>query len=199
MTQLILPAVRELTSEDDSVTITDPFGPIADLAAGAGSALMCARANAVGNQSVPEGDPGTIVTWGEAPIDTGAPTKFWNVSHPTRLTAPIDGIYLTLVNLNWGAFPNIADIYYGCYLYKNGASIVDEAFTYEFNGPAIDPAGPADTFGSGSHGLWELVAGDYFEILAYNHNGNGTAVNLVDTRTSQQHYSSFCLILIAPT
>lgn len=159
--------------------------------------MLMARVNAVGNQSIPEGDPGTIVTWGEAVIDTGSPTPFWNVAHPTRLTAPVDGVYLTLVNLNWDVFPNIADEYYGCYLYKNGASTILEQFTYEFNAPVVSPTSPADTFGTGSHGIWELNAGDYFEILAYNHNGSFTTQNLIDTRPTQQHYSSFCLILLS--
>jgi len=159
--------------------------------------MMMCRANAVGNQTIVEGDPGTIVTWGEAVIDTGSPTPFWSVAHPTRLTAPVDGVYLTQVNLNWNAFPDIADIYYGCYLYKNGADIHTEQFTYEFNGPAIDPAAPSDTFGTGSHGIWTLNAGDYFEILAYNHNGSLVAIDLIDARPGFQHYSSFCLILLS--
>jgi hypothetical protein len=161
------------------------------------SAMMMARVNAVGNQTIVEGDPGTIVTWGEASIDTGSPTAFWTVAHPTRLTAPVAGVYLLITNLNWATFPNIADIYYGCYLYKNGADIFTEQFTYEFNGPAIDPSAPSDTFGSGSHQIWQLSAGDYFEILAYNHNGNLTAVDLIDARPASQHYSSWTMILLS--
>ena len=36
MTELILPAIRKLTSVDDTVTITDPTGPTADLSTSAG-------------------------------------------------------------------------------------------------------------------------------------------------------------------
>lgn len=165
----------------------------------AGSSLMAARVNIVGNQSIAQGDPGAIVTWGEAPIDNGTPTSFWTAGHPTRLTAPVNGIYLSMPTLQWDVPANAGDIFVGTYLYLNGASIILEHFLYEFdNSEANATVGDASyNLPAGHHGLFQLNAGDYLELLAYNHNPGGPARNLIDLRPTQNHYASWSLILVS--
>lgn len=179
-----------------------PFLGASTVAAPVGVSLMAARVNIVGNQSIPTGDPGQIVTWGEAPIDTGSPTSFWSNTHPTRLTAPINGIYLPIVNLEFDTIPALTNL--GCYLYKNGASTALEEYLYEFNSLSLHYAVDSYSLQAGHHNLFTLAAGDYLEVLAYVNNVAGVPanVNLIDLRGGAgpgnlNHYSSFGLICVA--
>lgn len=159
--------------------------------------LMAVRVNIVGNINIPEGDPGVFVTWGEAPLDTGSPTPFWNSGTPLRLTAPVSGHYLSIGNLEWGLVgAGNAPAYTGHYLYLNGTP--SPSYLYEFNTAEPD-IGVAYNLNGGSHGIIHLNAGDYLETLAYNFNQGGAARNLIDLRPTENHYASWSLILVAAT
>lgn len=169
---------------------------------GAGSlsnpGLMAARVNIVGNLNIPEGDPGVRVSWGEAPVDTGTPTPFWNATNPTRLTAPVDGIYLSLGNLEWDQLAAAnAPAYVGTYLYKNGTASPNFFYEYNTAEAAVDNVARPYNLTGGSHGIFSMNAGDYFEILAYNFNEGNAARNLIDLRPTQNHYCSWQMILVS--
>lgn len=161
--------------------------------------LMAARVNIVGSINVPEGDPGTFVTWGEAVVDTGTPSPFWNPATPLRLTAPVNGIYMDLVNLEWSTLALASQPgYVAVYLYKNGAA--SPAYFYDVN--TAEPqggSGPPYNLTGVTHGIFPMNAGDYWEILAYNNNAGGVARQLIDLRPTENHYSSFSMILVGTT
>jgi hypothetical protein len=159
--------------------------------------LMAARVNIVGAINIPEGDPGTLVAWGESIVDTGTPTPFWSNAHPTRLTAPANGVYLTLGNLEWSVLgAGNAPAYVGTYLYKNGTPT--PGYFYEYNN-AEPNIGVSYNLTAGSHSVFPMQAGDYMEILAYNFNNGGAARSLIDLRPAENHYSSFAMILVGTT
>lgn len=163
------------------------------------SGLMAARVNITGSINIPEGDPGTFITWGEAVVDTGSPTPFWNAATPLRLTAPVNGVYMDLVNLEWSTLALASQPgYVAVYLYKNGAA--SPAYFYDVN--TAEPqggSGPPYNLTGVTHGIFPMNAGDYWEILAYNNNAGGTTRQLIDLRPTENHYSSFSMILVGLT
>lgn len=161
--------------------------------------LMWASVEISGAFAITDSTNGNIVTWHDAIDDTGSPTPFFNSLHPTRMTAPISGYYLSLGNLEFDAIP--VDTNLGCYLYKNGATGLN--FSYEFNTRTIlsaDGAGSASyNLQGGTHGVFFLNAGDYLELLAYVQPSTGVTfpVHLIDLRPTQNHFSKWSLICLA--
>ena len=164
------------------------------------STMLMARVNIVGAQSITTGGNGQVVVWGEAPIDTGSPAPFFNIANPTRLTAPVTGDYFVFANLEFDILNEQTNL--GCYLFKNGHSDPN-AFLYEFNsGPVLSASGVGSnsyTLQGGQHNIWSLNAGDYLELVAYVQASAGVpgTLNLIDLRATQNHYSSFGMILLS--
>lgn len=134
--------------------------------AGITTGIMAAQVQLVGDFSITKGDPGTAVVWSTATYDTGSPTPFWNNATPKRLTAPVNGLYMSCIDPIWDAQGNgIEDSQHAVYLYKNTETIT---VTTSYAKASSFPDGTSH-FGwpAQVHGVFALNAGDYFICNAY--------------------------------
>lgn len=159
--------------------------------------LMWASVQINGAQNITDSANGNVVTWNSAIFDSGTPTPFWSNVNPTRMTAPINGYYLSVGNLEFDVTSVLTNM--GCYVYKNGATGLN--FEYEFNQISVANADGVGsyTLHGGSHGVLTLNAGDYLELLAYVRPTTGVSFPfaLIDLRPAQNHYSKWSLICLA--
>ena len=159
--------------------------------------LMWASVQINGAQNITDSANGNVVTWNSAIFDSGTPTPFWSNAHPTRMTAPVNGFYLSLGNLEFDVTNVLTNM--GCYVYKNGATGLN--FEYEFNQISVANADGVGsyTLHGGTHGVLTLNAGDYLELLAYVRPTAGVAFpfQLIDLRPAQNHYSKWSLVCLA--
>jgi hypothetical protein len=174
-------------------------------AAVAASAVQACRLQLVNDFVVTCGDPGTVIVWSGAVFDTGSPSPFWNPAHPKRMTAPVDGYYLSFFHPIWDMWdPGTLDQYSqeASYLYKNTETVT---FTGSFMKENTYPVAQKDFTWSGhAHGLFHLTAGDYLIINAYVNQGfTGPAtLALLDLRTHVGQpplYTAWDLIMLAAT
>lgn len=178
-----------------------PFLGVNPPAAVSSPGLMWASVEISGNFAITDTVNGNIVPWHDAIYDTGTPTPFWSNANPTRLTAPANGYYLSVGNLEFEVITVSTNL--GCYLYRNGATGL--AFEYEFNSDTVlssDGAGSASyTLQGGSHGVIALNQGDYLELLAFVQPTTGvpSPTHLIDLRPAQNHYAKWTLICLATT
>lgn len=163
--------------------------------------LMAVSVEVQGAQAITVGPNDQIVVWDATQFDTGTPTPFWSNANPTRLTAPVDGYYLSLGNLEFDVITVQTNL--GCYLFKNGAT--GFAYEYEFNTDTIlsssGPGSASYNLQGGTHGVIGLAAGDYLEMAAFIQPSAGVpaTVNLLDLRPAQNHYTKWALVCLATT
>ncbi len=194
--------VKVTAGSDASVS----FFPGVKHASGGGtvfSNLMAAQVQLSGDYAIAKGDPGTVIVWSSATYDTGSPSAFWNPATPKRLTAPVNGIYMSVMHPIWdvqGA--PIADSEWATYLYHNTEVI---AITTSFAKEASFPVGATHYgFPGQTHGTFALNAGDYLVVNAYDNDPNDPAgtTHWLDLRTHVGQpplFSSWSLILVAAT
>lgn len=115
----------------------------------------------------------TPLAMGAVDFDTGAPTPFWGVGEPTRLTAPVAGFYLASGSIIWnnGLLAAARGV-----LAKNGN--YSQASLYGFSASSnLSPTGNSNP-GNVVTYVFDLAAGDYLELLAWSEDTAGTVINL---------------------
>ena len=128
--------------------------------------IMAAQAQLSGDFAITKGDPGTAVPWSGVTYDTGSPSPFWTNAHPKRLTAPVDGLYMSVISPIWDTQGDgIEDSQWAVYLYKNTETIT---ITGSYAKANSFPVGTSH-FGwpAQVHGVFALNAGDYLICNAY--------------------------------
>jgi hypothetical protein len=110
----------------------------------------------------------TLITWQSATYQKGG--TFWVVGTPSRLTAPIDGVYSIKYGSRWeGTSPGTGAR--SSFVKKNGLTTID----------ADDKVSPGPAWFTSNKLATEIdmAAGDYIEISAYQ--GNGAALSIGQT------------------
>lgn len=115
----------------------------------------------------------TAIPWDAAGLDDAS---FWSGGAPTRLTAPIDGLYAITFGVLFEQFAAIA-ARVTMSLYKNGAIL---------RGTSSEIPVPATTFYPSFNGSWmgNLNATDYIELRVYHNRGGDETVDSVLTGLS---------------
>jgi hypothetical protein len=102
----------------------------------------------------------TAVTFDTEVFDIGS---FWDIGNPTRLTAPLDGIYLFGGGVVWAAnATGIRELGYRL----NGTTILN---TYDQSTDAV--SGATNTPWMSSEYQWRLGVGDYVELVVRQESG----------------------------
>ena len=215
-----VPAVQ-IVDPSGFVTGTYPLdsplavGALADISwfpgLGAGSSsptdpMMFARVELVGDLTIATGDPGALISWNAATFDLGSPNPFWTSLHPARLTAPVTGYYLSIVNPIWDDAAALPDGELATYFYINTETpLITTSKGKEASFPLTQNITfPHFSFPGQSHGIYHLNAGDYAVLNAFADTGSGAGspatIKLLDLRThggEPQLTTSWTLILLA--
>jgi len=188
---------------DSAVVSYAPFpGGIGQKTITSIGSLMAGQVQIAGDFTVNTGDPGTVITWSSATFDNGSPTAFWDPANPHRLNAPVNGVYLSMINLIWdNNTVQMTGGQFATYLYHNTETV---GFTTSFKKQNSSQFAQAYEFPGASHGAFVLNAGDYLIVNAYCNTGTTpmppATVALLDLRTHAGQPPLFChwsLILVA--
>lgn len=157
------------------------FGPIVSAGGGSGGggsgSGICARVQRSTNQNIPD-STATPISFDTILINNGA---CFDISFPTRLTAPVTGVYLVGGTITWAAAALTAARL--STLLKNGNA------SPEFGIDTASGTGAVD-----NNKLSELLpmnAGDYFEMVAYQNSGG--ALNVL---TDDNNSAIFWMVLV---
>jgi hypothetical protein len=156
------------------------------------SGLMAARIQLSANQTIPA-ITNTIVNFDTLVFDTGTPTPFWNALHPTRLTAPVNGLYFVSPTLIWAVDANVTTEDIAMYLVKNS----DAQALFKAAGL---PAGSISFTPQGFHlQTWQLNAGDWFEVAAYHESAGNLDLQVIPAGGDHHDmHPTFTMTFIGP-